>query len=82
MSRHYTASSLARLFEGTADEAEAKRAMHHLASCEPCLAAAADYLAQRKGGPPLRAAEPRAAHGRSTASPHFEWAGMRAQKRF
>lgn len=61
MSRHYTAASLARLFDGPADEAEAKRAMHHLARCQPCLAAAADYLAQRKDGPPLRAAEPRAA---------------------
>ena len=61
MSRHYTAASLARLFDGPADEAEAKRAMHHLASCQPCLAAAGDYLAQRKDGPPLRAAEPRAA---------------------
>ncbi|HET9226683.1 MAG TPA: helix-turn-helix domain-containing protein [Thermoanaerobaculia bacterium] len=35
--------------------------MHHLARCQPCLAAAADYLAHRKEGPPLRAAEPRAA---------------------
>lgn len=61
MNRHYTAASLARLFDGPADEAEAKRAMHHLARCQSCLAAAADYLAQRKGGPPLRAAEPRAA---------------------
>lgn len=61
MSPHYTAASLARLFDGPADEAEAKRAMHHLARCQPCLAAAADYLAQRKDGPPLRAAEPRVA---------------------
>ncbi len=61
MNGHYTAASLARLFDGPADEAEPTRAMHHLARCQPCLAAAADYLAQRKGGPPLRAAEPRAA---------------------
>lgn len=61
MNRHYTSASLARLFDGPADEAEAKRAMHHLVRCQSCLAAAADYLAQRKGGPPLRAAEPHAA---------------------
>lgn len=53
---------MARLLDGPADEAEVMRAMHHLARCRPCLAAAQEHLAQRSSGdrPPLRAADARA----------------------
>lgn len=62
MNRHYTPASLARLLDGPADEAEVTRAMHHLARCPSCLAAAADCLAQRSGNrPPLHSKEARAA---------------------
>lgn len=61
MNRHYTPATLARLLEGTTDEAEAARAMHHLARCQPCLAAAAEILLQAGTRPPVRAADARAA---------------------
>jgi hypothetical protein len=60
MNRHYASETLARLLDGPADEAEAMRAMHHLARCRPCLAAAQDHLAA-VDRPPLRLADARAA---------------------
>jgi tetratricopeptide (TPR) repeat protein len=60
MNRHYAPETLARLLDGPADEAEVMRAMHHLARCRPCLAAAQEHLAA-VDRPPLRLADARAA---------------------
>jgi tetratricopeptide (TPR) repeat protein len=62
MNRHYAPETMARLLEGPADEAELMRAMHHLARCRPCLAAAQEHLVQRSSvdRPPLRAEDARA----------------------
>ncbi len=60
MNRHYPPDTLARLLDGRADEAEVMRAMHHLARCRPCLAAAQEHLAA-VDRPPLRLAAARAA---------------------
>src|SRR5215203_602233 len=60
MNRHHAPETMARLLEGRGDEAEVMRAMHHLARCRPCLAAAQEHLAA-VDRPPLRLADARAA---------------------
>lgn len=60
MNRHYAPETLARLLDGPVDEADVMRAMHHLARCRSCLAAAQEHLAA-VDRPPLRLADARAA---------------------
>lgn len=48
MQRHFTALALRQLLIGPAYEAETARAIHHLGTCPPCLAKAAECCAQMK----------------------------------